>query len=113
MSSLASNLYEFDEFRLDPQSRVFRRAGTTVPITPKAFDVLRLVVIRSPLCVAITPQREAGWRNGLLPIVSTSSPSLQRLCPQSAIIDVDVFDVDVFPQSGDHLECCRFIFERY
>jgi TolB-like protein/DNA-binding winged helix-turn-helix (wHTH) protein/Tfp pilus assembly protein PilF len=44
MSSLTSNLYEFDEFRLDPQNRVLRRAGTAVPLTPKAFDVLLLLI---------------------------------------------------------------------
>jgi TolB-like protein/DNA-binding winged helix-turn-helix (wHTH) protein/Flp pilus assembly protein TadD len=44
MSSLTSNLYEFDEFRLDPQSRVLRRSGTSVQLTPKAFDVLLLLI---------------------------------------------------------------------
>src|SRR5208337_1715884 len=44
MSSLTSNLYEFDEFRLDAQSRVLRRSGTAVPLTPKAFDVLLLLL---------------------------------------------------------------------
>src|SRR5580704_15685808 len=44
MSSLTSNLYEFDEFRLDPQNRVLRRAGTAVSLTPKAFDVLLLLI---------------------------------------------------------------------
>jgi TolB-like protein/DNA-binding winged helix-turn-helix (wHTH) protein/Tfp pilus assembly protein PilF len=46
MSSLTSNLYEFGEFRLDPQSRVLRRGGSTVPLTPKAFDLL-LVLLQS------------------------------------------------------------------
>src|SRR5271169_6455695 len=44
MSSLTSNLYEFDEFRLDAQNRVLRRGGTAVPLTPKAFDVLLLLI---------------------------------------------------------------------
>jgi len=44
MSSLISNLYEFDEFRLDPKNRVLRRGGTTVPLTPKAFHVLLLLI---------------------------------------------------------------------
>ena len=47
MSSVASNLYEFGEYRLDPQSRVLRRAGTAVSLTPKAFDVL-LVLLQNP-----------------------------------------------------------------
>ena len=44
MSTLTSNLYEFDEFRLDPQNRVLRRGGTAVSLTPKAFDVLLLLI---------------------------------------------------------------------
>ncbi len=44
MSSLISNLYEFGEFRLDTQSRILWRAGTVVPLTPKAFDVLVLLI---------------------------------------------------------------------
>jgi len=44
MSSLTSTLYEFDEFRLDPQNRVLRRSGKAVPLTPKAFDVLLLLI---------------------------------------------------------------------
>ena len=44
MSSLTSNLYEFGEFHLDAQSRVLRRGGTAVALTPKAFDVLLLLI---------------------------------------------------------------------
>lgn len=44
MSSLTSNLYEFDQFRLDLQNRVLRRAGTVVPLTPKALDVLLFLI---------------------------------------------------------------------
>ncbi len=46
MSSLTNNLYQFGEFRLDAHSRVLQRDGTIVPLTPKAFDVL-LVLIRN------------------------------------------------------------------
>ena len=44
MSNLISNLYEFGEFCLDPQRRILRRGGTVVPLTPKAFDVLLLLI---------------------------------------------------------------------
>jgi TolB-like protein/DNA-binding winged helix-turn-helix (wHTH) protein/lipoprotein NlpI len=44
MSSLTSNLYEFGEFHLDAQSRVLRRGGTAVALTPKAFEVLLLLI---------------------------------------------------------------------
>jgi TolB-like protein/DNA-binding winged helix-turn-helix (wHTH) protein/Tfp pilus assembly protein PilF len=44
MSSLTNKLCLFGEFCLDPQARVLRRGGTTVPLTPKAFDVLLLLI---------------------------------------------------------------------
>ncbi len=47
MPSLTSNLYEFREFRLDLQQRILRKAGETVALTPKALDVLVLLVQRS------------------------------------------------------------------
>jgi TolB-like protein/DNA-binding winged helix-turn-helix (wHTH) protein/thioredoxin-like negative regulator of GroEL len=61
MSSLTSNLYEFDEFRLDAQSRVLRRAGTAVPLTPKAFDVLLLLIQSAGKIVTKEELLKAVW----------------------------------------------------
>jgi TolB-like protein/DNA-binding winged helix-turn-helix (wHTH) protein/thioredoxin-like negative regulator of GroEL len=61
MSSLTSNLYEFDEFRLDAQSRVLRRAGTVVPLTPKAFDVLLLLIQTAGRIVTKDELLKAVW----------------------------------------------------
>ncbi|MGC2476660.1 MAG: tetratricopeptide repeat protein [Candidatus Sulfotelmatobacter sp.] len=61
MSSLTSNLYEFGEFRLDPQNRVLRRAGTTVPLTPKAFDVLLLLIQNAGRIVTKDELMKAVW----------------------------------------------------
>ena len=61
MSSLTSNLYEFDEFHLDAQSRVLRRCGTTVPLTPKAFDVLLLLVQNAGRTVTKDELMKAVW----------------------------------------------------
>ena len=47
MSSVVSGLYEFGEFRLDPQKRTLWQGEEQVPLTPKAFDTL-LVLIESP-----------------------------------------------------------------
>jgi TolB-like protein/DNA-binding winged helix-turn-helix (wHTH) protein/Flp pilus assembly protein TadD len=44
MSSVNNSLYAFADFRLDPQNRVLRRGGATVPMTPKAFDLLLVLV---------------------------------------------------------------------
>src|SRR5512145_2751679 len=35
---------EFGDFRLDPAKRLLYRQGVVVPLTPKAFDVLLLLV---------------------------------------------------------------------
>jgi DNA-binding winged helix-turn-helix (wHTH) protein len=40
-------LYEFGPFRLDPTERMLLRGGETVPLTPKAFDTLYLLVRNS------------------------------------------------------------------
>ncbi|HEY6332860.1 MAG TPA: winged helix-turn-helix domain-containing protein [Blastocatellia bacterium] len=45
MSTAASNpLYEFGPFRLDKKERVLLRQGEVVPLTPKAFDTLLVLV---------------------------------------------------------------------
>jgi TolB-like protein/DNA-binding winged helix-turn-helix (wHTH) protein/Tfp pilus assembly protein PilF len=44
MSSLINKLYRFSEFSLDPQTRTLQRGNATVPVTPKAFDVLLVLV---------------------------------------------------------------------
>jgi DNA-binding winged helix-turn-helix (wHTH) protein/Tol biopolymer transport system component len=40
-------LYEFGPFRLDPTERILRRGDEIVPLTPKAFDTLHLLVRNS------------------------------------------------------------------
>jgi TolB-like protein/DNA-binding winged helix-turn-helix (wHTH) protein/predicted Zn-dependent protease len=61
MSSLTSNLYEFDEFRLDPQNRVLKRGATAVSLTPKAFDVLLLLIQNAGTLVTKDELMEAVW----------------------------------------------------
>jgi DNA-binding winged helix-turn-helix (wHTH) protein len=38
------SVYEFADFRLDPADKTLRRNGTPVPLTPKVFDTLALLV---------------------------------------------------------------------
>src|SRR5579862_486107 len=66
MSSLTSNLYEFGEFRLDAQSRVLRRGGTAVSLTPKAFDVLLLLVQNAGRIVTKDELMKAVWRDSFV-----------------------------------------------
>jgi TolB-like protein/DNA-binding winged helix-turn-helix (wHTH) protein/Tfp pilus assembly protein PilF len=61
MSSLTSNLYQFEEFRLDPQSRVLKRGDTTVPLTPKAFDLLLLLIQKAGRIVTKDELMKTVW----------------------------------------------------
>ncbi|HEY0377020.1 MAG TPA: winged helix-turn-helix domain-containing protein [Pyrinomonadaceae bacterium] len=40
----ADEVYEFDEFRLEPAERVLLRNGEPVPLTPKSFETLLILV---------------------------------------------------------------------
>jgi DNA-binding winged helix-turn-helix (wHTH) protein len=44
MSLQIKPIYEFGRFRIDKQERTLSRDGSPVPLTPKAFDVLLLLV---------------------------------------------------------------------
>src|ERR1700674_3947499 len=47
MPSSVSHLYEFGTFRLNPSQRLLLRNSTPVSITPKAFDLLVVLVEQS------------------------------------------------------------------
>ncbi len=47
MSRLTKHFYEFGPFRLDVKERLLLREGETVPLTPKAFDMLLALVENS------------------------------------------------------------------
>ena len=46
MSRPSSELYEFGPFRVDLERRVFMREHQVVPLAPKTFDLLVLLVQR-------------------------------------------------------------------
>jgi len=39
--------YEFDSFRIDPEERVLLQSGSPIPLTPKAFEILVVLVQHS------------------------------------------------------------------
>lgn len=47
MSIARGRLYEFGMFRLDPSQRLLLCNGKPVPVTPKAFELLVVLVERS------------------------------------------------------------------
>jgi len=61
MPSLTSNLYAFGEFRVDPQTRVLRLRGEPVALTPKAYEVLLLLIQHSGQVVSKDELMQAVW----------------------------------------------------
>ncbi len=61
MSNAVSYLYEFGPFRLDPTERLLLRDGHPVPLTPKAFDVLMVLLRHSGHLVEKKELIEAVW----------------------------------------------------
>src|SRR6185436_18943177 len=47
MARQSKQLYEFGQFCLDPRERLLMRDGDTIPLTPKAFDMLLSLVENS------------------------------------------------------------------
>ena len=61
MANAVHHLYEFGPFVLDPAERLLARAGHPVPITPKAFDMLVLLVERRGHLVEKKEMIRAIW----------------------------------------------------
>ena len=66
MPSLTSNLYAFDDFRLDPQNRILRRGEHMVAVTPKAFEVLLLLVQHSGEVITKNELMKAVWADSFV-----------------------------------------------
>ena len=61
MSQQATQLYEFGPYRLDPGRRVLLRGDEVVPLTPKTFDTLILLVEKSGRVIAKEELLEKVW----------------------------------------------------
>jgi DNA-binding winged helix-turn-helix (wHTH) protein/TolB-like protein len=61
MSNAICHLYEFGPFRLDPHERLLLRAGHPIPLTPKAFDLLTVLVQRGGHLIEKQELLEAVW----------------------------------------------------
>jgi DNA-binding winged helix-turn-helix (wHTH) protein len=53
--------YAFSDFVLDGDTRQLLRAGNVVPLAPKAFDFLDLLLRERPRAVSVTRLRAALW----------------------------------------------------
>ena len=61
MSLKAQNFYTFGPFRLDPSERTFLRDGNPVPLPPKAFDLLVVLVERAGRLVTKDELLKGVW----------------------------------------------------
>jgi TolB-like protein/DNA-binding winged helix-turn-helix (wHTH) protein/Tfp pilus assembly protein PilF len=66
MPSVGSSLYAFGDFRLDARNRVLRRGGQTVPLSPKSFEVLWLLVERRGEVVGRDQLMQSVWRDTIV-----------------------------------------------
>jgi len=60
-TSAVSGLYEFGPFRLDPAKRVLLRDGEPVPLTPKAFETLLVLVQNNGQPISRDDLMQAVW----------------------------------------------------
>jgi DNA-binding winged helix-turn-helix (wHTH) protein/Flp pilus assembly protein TadD len=56
-----SDLYQFGEFMLDPRRRTLSRAGSSVSLTPKAYDVLLFLVQNANRLITKEELLQAVW----------------------------------------------------
>src|SRR5215813_4099330 len=63
MSSLINQLYRFGDFTLDLDQRVLLRAGKPLPLTPKVFDTLLILVQHSNRVVTKDDLMRQLWPN--------------------------------------------------
>ena len=61
MTRLVNNLYEFDEFRLDVRHRALLRRKELVPLTPKAFETLLVLVQNNGQLMTKDELMKAVW----------------------------------------------------
>jgi Tol biopolymer transport system component/DNA-binding winged helix-turn-helix (wHTH) protein len=73
MSQQADHLYEFGPFRLDAEERLLARDGAAVPLTPKAFDLLRALVERHGHLVTKEELFHAVWPDSFVEESNLSS----------------------------------------
>src|ERR1044071_9617232 len=59
-------LYEFGPFTLDPAERVLTRDGRPVPLTPKAFDLLLVLVENGGHLLGKKNLMEAVWPDSVV-----------------------------------------------
>ena len=66
MDNRFNYLYEFDSYRLDPRERAFYKGSKLVPLAPKVFDTLCLLVERSGETVLKEELLDTIWKDAFV-----------------------------------------------
>src|SRR5436190_12473989 len=66
MSEQAKHFYEFGSFRVDAVERLLLREGEAVPLTPKLFDILLVLVSHSGHILEKDELLKAVWRDAVV-----------------------------------------------
>ena len=59
-------IYEFGPFRMDPDKQILRRGDDVVPVTPKAFEILLILVRCSREVVSKEELLKEVWPNSFV-----------------------------------------------
>jgi TolB-like protein/DNA-binding winged helix-turn-helix (wHTH) protein/Flp pilus assembly protein TadD len=66
VTRFTDSVYEFDDFRLDPRKRVLRLGHTPVPLTPKAFEMLLVLVQSQGVLMTKEELMKAVWADSFV-----------------------------------------------
>jgi len=72
MSNVANELYEFGPFQLDPRERLLLRDGDPLPLTPKAFETLLVLIRNSGHLMLKDELMKAVWPDSFVEEVNLS-----------------------------------------
>lgn len=113
MTNSANSTYAFDDFRLDPRQRLLRLRDDTVPLTPKAFEMLLVLVESQGRLMTKEELLKAVWadsfveESNLTQIVFVLRKALGETPDRRYILTIQgkgyrfVGDVKVIPGDGE------------
>ena len=97
MSTSAPGLYEFGPFKMDVQRRVFTRGGHAIPLAPKTFDLLVLLVQSDGRAVSKQELMTALWPDM---IVEEANLSFQISTLRKALGESGSRWIETLPKHG-------------
>ena len=62
----AKSFYDFKNFRLDPEERILLHDGAPIPITPKVFDLLKVLIENRGRVIEKDELMAAIWKDSFV-----------------------------------------------